>query len=121
MTSKEFRKIASRFSKAELVEAVCGNISEWDLGLIALRLKQKKQNSIMHELEMAGNAVTDALNDYCEWVKNMADKYGDGSRFHFSDLPPDEQANGIAILTRKNGTEALENKLQRQFDRLLEV
>ena len=121
MTSKEFRKIAARFSKEELVEAVCGNISGWDMGLIALSLQQKKQNSIMHELEMASNAATDALTDYCEWLKNMATKYGDGSKFRFSDLPPDERENGLSIIARKNEAEARENKLQRQFDRLLEA
>lgn len=115
MDSKKFAKTAAKYSKQELITAVCHTVPRHVLESIALSMQQTAQNKLFRALEAASNEADDALGEYARWTKRMADKYGDGDTFYISDLSSCEALEGATIYDRYEEAKKREDAIYRKY------
>lgn len=110
------------YSKAEIIQAIRsipkyithGNSIE---ELAIEYAEDRKRDKIFAEAQMARQTAIDRMNEFCNWKKEMAEKYGDGKRFKLSDLPHFQIERGANLQKAWNDSENARKTAEQQEDK----
>ena len=90
------------YSKAEIIEAVrfmakyYGTGRNYENQLISI-IHDKKRNDAFAEAQKARQTAIDRMNEFIDWKKEMAEKYGNNGMVYFKDLPREELERGANL------------------------
>ena len=105
LTDKTLRKELEKYSKADIISALCATFNADYVVRNMLRiLSWKTFDRAQKAEEKAFNEKMDAIDQYVKWVKEIAEKYGDGRKVDLNTLPDAELKKGNALIDRVTKT-----------------
>lgn len=113
-------KKLENFSKAEIIEA----IRKMERYYIAKGLEKSiidnietvKREKAFAEANMARQTSIDRMNEFFNWKKEMAEKYGDGKRFNLRDLTKIDLERGAKLQKAWTDSEEERKKAEKKED-----
>lgn len=116
------KKKLESYSKAEIIQALRSipkylvygrNIEK----LIFDRLEEGRRDKAFAEAQMARQTAIDRMDEYFNWEKEMIEKYGDGKRVNFADLPRIELERGAKLQKAWEDSENARKEAEKQEDK----
>ena len=121
-TTKENLKSLKAYTKDEIIEAMANHFNADKLSKDILYIcKQKRDCKIFAEHNKALKAEISARNEYCEWLKEVCVKYGDGKKVEMSKLPMEEITYGAKLEKALKTAEKKQERLDKKIDEILGI
>lgn len=99
LADKTLRKELEKYSKADIINALCATFNaDHVVRSMLCILSRKAFDRAQKAEEKAFNEEMDSSDQYLKWLKEMAEKYGDGRRVNFTTLPAAELKKGGALI-----------------------
>lgn len=121
-TTKENLQGLKAYTKDEIIEAMANHFNADKLSKDILYIcKQKRGCKIFAEHDKALKAEISARNKYCEWLKEICVKYGDGEKVKISELPMEEITYGVKLENALKTAEKKQERLDKKINEILGI
>lgn len=111
-----------KYSKEQIIEALANqfNADYYIHGLLN-HLEEKESDKLLKEHREAIEAEATARRAFSDFIKEAAEKYGDGKSFKISALPLAVYARGAALEKAVKEAEAKERALDKKVSKMLKL
>lgn len=105
LTDKNLKKELEKYSKTDIISALCATFNaDHVVRSMLCILSRKAFDRAQQAEEKAFNEEMDANDQYLKWLKEMAEKYGDGRKVDFTTLPAAELKKGSELIKQVTKT-----------------
>lgn len=95
---KQLRANLAKYPKEDIIQALLNRFqAEYLVGEMLIDLESMKQKRAIEKEKQAFDEERVAFDDYNEWLKQMAETYGDGKRVNIANIPAAELDKGIEL------------------------
>lgn len=111
-----------KYSKEQIIEALANQYNaDYFISGVVNFVEEQQSNRLLKEHSEAIELYTTAQRAYSDFIREMAQKYGDGKTFKISALSPAEYAKGVSLEKIVKEAATRESELDKKVTKMLKL
>lgn len=105
----------AKYPKEDIIEAILNQFFfESTVNMMLVDLESMRMQRAIEKEKQAFDAERAAFDDYNQWMRRMAETYGDGKSFKYGDIPYAEVEKGLKLARRlEKASDAVTKEMER--------